>query len=52
MLCVSVRTAKNLMSRGELAYVKIGRATRIDPADLDEYVTRSRRKQRRRPVFS
>ena len=31
---------------------EIGRATGIDPADLDEYVTRSRRKQRRRPVFS
>jgi hypothetical protein len=43
---------KNLMSRGELTYVKIGRATRIDPVDLDQYVTRNRRKQRRTPLVS
>jgi excisionase family DNA binding protein len=53
ILAVSVRTMKNLMWHGQLAYVKIGRATRIDPADLDAYVTRNRRKQRRpRPQIS
>jgi hypothetical protein len=38
---------ENLMSGGELAYVKIRRANRFDPSDLDDYVTRNRRKQRR-----
>jgi excisionase family DNA binding protein len=46
ILAVSVRTVKNLMIDGKLAYVKIGRATRVDPADIDEYVARNRRKQR------
>jgi excisionase family DNA binding protein len=32
---VSVRTVKNLISDGRFHYVKIGRATRIDLADLD-----------------
>jgi excisionase family DNA binding protein len=46
LLAVSVRTVKNLMIDGKLAYVKIGRATRVDPVDVDKYVTRNRRKQR------
>jgi excisionase family DNA binding protein len=47
MLAVSVRTIKNLMGQGKLAYVKIARATRIDPDDIDEFIRRNRRKQRR-----
>jgi excisionase family DNA binding protein len=45
-LQVSVRTIKNLMGDGRLAFVKIGRATRIHRHDLDEYIARNRRKQR------
>ncbi|MGH9130092.1 MAG: helix-turn-helix domain-containing protein [Acidimicrobiales bacterium] len=44
-LNVSVRTVKNLMSDGRIAYVKIGRATRIPVEDLEGYITRNRRKQ-------
>jgi excisionase family DNA binding protein len=47
LLAVSVRTVKNLVCGGKLAYVKIGRATRFDPDDIDEYILRSRRKERR-----
>lgn len=46
-LAVSVRTVKNLMVRGQLAYVKIGTATRFDPADLRDFIDRYRRKERR-----
>lgn len=45
-LQVSVRTMKNLMSEGQIAYIKIGRVTRIHRHDLDEYIARNRRKQR------
>lgn len=34
LLAVSVRTVRNLMHDGKLHYVKVGRATRIDPADV------------------
>jgi excisionase family DNA binding protein len=49
---VSTRTVKNLMSGGQIHYVKIGRSTRLDPIDLDAFIARNRRKQRhrRRPV--
>ena len=46
LLCVSVRTVKNLLSDGRIPYVKIGRATRIHPQDLDDYIARNRRKRR------
>ena len=46
VLAVSVRTVKNLMPGGQLAYVKIGRATRIDREDINLYVTRNGRGQR------
>ena len=36
-LHVSVRTAKNLLSDGSIAYVKIGRATRVHRDDLEEF---------------
>jgi excisionase family DNA binding protein len=45
-LAVSVRTVKNLMFDGHLPFIKIGRATRIDRADLDAYVAQNRRKHR------
>lgn len=45
-LGVSTRTVKNLMSEGRLPYVKIGRSTRLDPADLDHFIAQNRRKQR------
>ncbi|MGH9068916.1 MAG: helix-turn-helix domain-containing protein [Acidimicrobiales bacterium] len=47
-LQVSVRMVKNLMGDGRVAYVKIGRATRIHRQDLDEYIARNRRKHRSR----
>ena len=47
VLAVSVRTVKNLFSEGALAYVKIGRATRVDLSDVEQYIVRNRRKQRR-----
>ena len=46
VLAVSVGTVKNLMGNGKLAYVKIGRATRLDLGDIDQYIVRHRRKQR------
>lgn len=45
-LHISVRTVKNLLSEGSIAYVKIGRATRIHRDDLDEFVSRNRRRER------
>jgi excisionase family DNA binding protein len=45
-LSVSARTVKQLMTAGRLHYVKIGRATRIDRRDLDNFVAQNRRKQR------
>ena len=47
-LQVSLRTVKNLMSDGQLAYIKVGRATRIHRNDIEEYIARNRRKQRNR----
>ncbi|MGH9128255.1 MAG: helix-turn-helix domain-containing protein [Acidimicrobiales bacterium] len=47
-LNVSARTVKNLMCDGRIAYVKIGRATRIQVTDLDDYVARNRRRHRTR----
>ena len=46
-LSVSVRTVKQLMSSGRLAYVKIGRATRLDPADLDAFIAQNRQHRKR-----
>lgn len=46
-LTVSVRTMKKLLSDGLLPFVKIGRVTRIDARDLDEYLSRNRRRNRR-----
>jgi excisionase family DNA binding protein len=45
-LGVSARTVKQLMSRGQMPYVKIGRATRLDPGDLDDFIAQNRQKQR------
>ena len=47
-LQVSLRTVKNLMSDGQIAYIKVGRATRIHRNDFEEYIARNRRKQRNR----
>jgi excisionase family DNA binding protein len=45
-LQVSVRTIKNLMSDAQLAYIKVGRSTRVHRNDIEEYITRNRRKHR------
>lgn len=45
-LGVSARTVKNLMADGRLPFVKIGRSTRLDPADLNDFIAQNRRKQR------
>jgi excisionase family DNA binding protein len=47
-LQVSVRTVKGLLSDGQIAYVKIGRTTRIHIEDLDYFVAQNRRKYRTR----
>lgn len=47
-LQVSVRTVKGLLSEGRIAYVKIGRATRIHIGDLDDFVAQNRRRHRTR----
>lgn len=47
-LQVSIRTVKGLLSDGRIAYVKIGRATRIHIEDLDDFVVQNRRKHRTR----
>lgn len=38
MLSLSRSTLYNLMDRGELAYVRIGRARRIPPAEIDRLI--------------
>lgn len=45
-LGVSIRTVKELMSSGALAYVKVGRATRLDPSDVESFVRSHRRRRR------
>lgn len=45
-LTVSVRTIKYLISDGKLPFVKIGRVTRVDARDIDDYIDRSRRRHR------
>ncbi|MFA5689411.1 MAG: helix-turn-helix domain-containing protein [Kiritimatiellales bacterium] len=42
-LCVSTKTVYRLINQGAMVPVKIGRATRIDEAELDEYVNSNRR---------
>ena len=39
--------SKKLAHDGHMPYVKLGRATRYDLADLDAYVDRNRRRNRR-----
>lgn len=41
-LAVSGRTVRNWIRRGELASYKLGAANRIDPADVDDFLTRHR----------
>lgn len=38
ILSLSRSTLYNLMDRGELAYVRIGRARRIPPAEIDRLI--------------
>ena len=45
-LGVSARTVKHLMSGGQMPYVKIGRSTRLDLGDLDNFIARNRQKRR------
>jgi excisionase family DNA binding protein len=45
-LQVSLRTIKKLMSDGQLAYIKVGRSTRLHRDDIDDYLARNRRKRR------
>jgi excisionase family DNA binding protein len=47
-LQVSVRTMKNLLSDGQVAFVKVGRATRIEERDLEAFIAQNRRKHRRK----
>ncbi len=43
-LGVSARTVRRLVAAGQLHPVRIGRATRYRPADLDEFTNRSDRR--------
>jgi excisionase family DNA binding protein len=46
-LGIRPRTLEKLAHGGHMPYVKLGRATRYDIADLDAYVDRNRRRNRR-----
>jgi excisionase family DNA binding protein len=41
-LAVSDRTIRNWIRRGELSSYKLGAARRIDPADVDSFLSRHR----------
>jgi excisionase family DNA binding protein len=41
-LAVSDRTVRNWIRRGDLASYKLGAARRIDPADVEDFLTRHR----------
>jgi excisionase family DNA binding protein len=41
-LAVSDRTIRNWIRRGELPSYKLGAARRIDPADVEDFLTRNR----------
>ena len=47
-LQVSTRTVKSLLSEGSIAYVKVGRTTRIHLQDLDRFIAQNRQKRRSR----
>jgi excisionase family DNA binding protein len=47
-LQVSTRTVKSLLSEGSIAYVKVGRTTRIHLNDLDHFIAQNRQKHRTR----
>ena len=47
-LQVSTRTVKSLLSEGRIAYVKVGRTTRIHLKDLDHFIAQNRQKHRSR----
>ena len=42
ILRVTERSVRNLLSRGELAHIKVGSARRITRADLQAYIHRQR----------
>lgn len=42
VLGVTVRTVYSLVKGGSLRVVRFGRLVRIDPRDLDEFITRSK----------
>jgi excisionase family DNA binding protein len=42
VLAVSGRTVRNWIHRGELPSYKLGAARRIDPADVEDFLTRHR----------
>jgi excisionase family DNA binding protein len=46
-LGIRPRTLEKLAHDGQMPYVKLGRATRYNLADLDAYVDRNRRRNRR-----
>ena len=46
MLSVSTKTVYRLINQGKLAMVKIGRSTRIDEAELDNFLLSLRREWR------
>lgn len=43
ILQVSVWSVREIIWRGDLPEVRIGRCIRIDPADLDDYIARCKR---------
>ena len=46
MLSVSTKTVYRLINQGKLAMVKIGRSTRIDEVELDNFLLSLRREWR------
>jgi excisionase family DNA binding protein len=46
-LGIRPRTLEKLAQTGQLPFVKLGRATRYDVEDLDDFIERNRRRNRR-----
>lgn len=43
LLAIKERTINNLMANGELPYIKIGKAVRFDPKDVEAFIQRQKR---------
>jgi len=42
LIGVSIRTLDNLMDRGDLPFIRVGRQIKIHPNDLESFISRNR----------